>query len=70
MMDKRFFRQLVTLFSASSYCGELDKAGAMMSVDETLMCSLQILQHAEKKKSSAPRHEIPPRAMITKQAKK
>ena len=63
-------RQLVTLFSASSYCGEHDKAGATMSVGEALMCSLQILQPAEKKKSSAPRPEIPSRAMITKQAKK
>ena len=31
-------RQLVTLFSAPNYCGEFDNAGAMMSVDETLMC--------------------------------
>ncbi|KAF4697744.1 Serine/threonine-protein phosphatase PP1-gamma catalytic subunit [Perkinsus olseni] len=34
-------RQLVTLFSAPNYCGEFDNAGAMMSVDETLMCSFQ-----------------------------
>lgn len=37
-------RQLVTLFSAPNYCGEFDNAGAMMSVDETLMCSFQILK--------------------------
>ncbi|CAG8503953.1 14253_t:CDS:2, partial [Acaulospora morrowiae] len=43
-------RQLVTLFSAPNYCGEFDNAGAMMSVDETLMCSFQILKPAEKKK--------------------
>lgn len=30
-------------------CGEFDNAGAMMSVDETLMCSFQILKPAEKK---------------------
>eukprot|EP00912_Choanoflagellata_sp_UC4_P001996 UC4_evm1s1281 len=36
-------RQLVTIFSAPNYCGEFDNAGAMMSVDETLMCSFQIL---------------------------
>ncbi|KAB0371814.1 hypothetical protein FD755_016752, partial [Muntiacus reevesi] len=35
--------------SASSYCGELGKAGALMSVDETLVCCLQLLQPAEKK---------------------
>ncbi|EIE88121.1 hypothetical protein G6F46_010469 [Rhizopus delemar] len=42
-------RQLVTLFSAPNYCGEFDNAGAMMSVDESLMCSFQILKPAEKK---------------------
>ncbi|VDQ11222.1 unnamed protein product [Trichobilharzia regenti] len=43
-------RQLVTLFSAPNYCGEFDNAGAMMSVDETLTCSFQILKPADKKK--------------------
>ncbi|KAF9609317.1 hypothetical protein IFM89_015562 [Coptis chinensis] len=42
-------RQLVTIFSAPNYCGEFDNAGAMMSVDETLMCSFQILKPSEKK---------------------
>jgi serine/threonine-protein phosphatase PP1 catalytic subunit len=42
-------RQLVTLFSAPNYCGEFDNAGAMMSVDESLMCSFQILKPTEKK---------------------
>ena len=49
-------RQLVTIFSAPNYCGEFDNAGAMMSVDETLMCSFQVelpsndcsLRHHEK----------------------
>ncbi|KAI4835856.1 serine/threonine protein phosphatase PP1 [Plasmodium brasilianum] len=45
-------RQLVTLFSAPNYCGEFDNAGAMMSVDETLMCSFQILKPVEKKKTA------------------
>ncbi len=35
-------RQLVTLFSAPNYCGEFDNAGAMMSVDENLLCSFQV----------------------------
>ncbi|CAD6187783.1 unnamed protein product [Caenorhabditis auriculariae] len=43
-------RQLVTLFSAPNYCGEFDNAGSMMTVDETLMCSFQILKPADKKK--------------------
>lgn len=42
-------RQLVTVFSAPNYCGEFDNAGAMMSVDETLMCSFQILKPVEKR---------------------
>eukprot|EP00499_Haloplacidia_sp_CaronLabIsolate_P004966 CAMPEP_0196768828 /NCGR_PEP_ID=MMETSP1104-20130614/136_1 /TAXON_ID=33652 /ORGANISM="Cafeteria sp., Strain Caron Lab Isolate" /LENGTH=315 /DNA_ID=CAMNT_0042138903 /DNA_START=41 /DNA_END=988 /DNA_ORIENTATION=+ len=42
-------RQLVTLFSAPNYCGEFDNAGAMMSVDETLMCSFQILRPADRR---------------------
>ena len=39
-------RQLVTLFSAPNYCGEFDNAGAIMSIDETLMCSFHILKPA------------------------
>jgi len=42
-------RQLVTLFSAPNYCGEFDNAGGMMSVDEMLLCSFQILKPSEKK---------------------
>ncbi|ANB14386.1 type 1 serine/threonine-protein phosphatase catalytic subunit GLC7 [Sugiyamaella lignohabitans] len=41
-------RQLVTIFSAPNYCGEFDNAGAMMSLDENLTCSFQILRPAEK----------------------
>ena len=49
-------RQLVTLFSAPNYCGEFDNAGAMMSVDESLLCSFQILKPAEKKQKYASPH--------------
>jgi len=61
-------RQLVTIFSAPNYCGEFDNAGAMMSVDDTLMCSFQILRPAEKKGSrnagfgGGGRPQTPPRA--------
>lgn len=41
-------RQLVTIFSAPNYCGEFDNSGAMMSVDELLMCSFQILKPSDK----------------------
>ena len=37
-------RMLVTVFSAPNYCGEFDNSGAMMSVDENLICSFQILK--------------------------
>lgn len=42
-------RKLVTVFSAPNYCGEFDNAGAMMSVDDTLTCSFQILKSSDKK---------------------
>ncbi|CAA21222.1 Serine/threonine-protein phosphatase PP1-2 [Schizosaccharomyces pombe] len=42
-------RQLVTIFSAPNYCGEFDNVGAMMSVNEDLLCSFQILKPAEKR---------------------
>jgi len=44
-------RNLVTIFSAPNYCGEFDNSGAMMTVDENLMCSFQILKPANKAKS-------------------
>ncbi|KAK2091356.1 hypothetical protein P7K49_030640 [Saguinus oedipus] len=40
---------------------KFDNAGAMMIVDETLMCSFQILKPAEKKKPNATRPVTPPR---------
>ena len=43
----------MTVFSAPNYCGEFDNAGAMMSVDDTLMCSFQILKPAEKRGKGA-----------------
>ncbi|KAL9264478.1 Serine/threonine-protein phosphatase PP1 isozyme 2-like protein [Drosera capensis] len=42
-------KQLVTVFSAPNYCGDFDNAGAMMSVDENLMCSFQILKPSTKR---------------------
>mmetsp|Transcript_114862 Transcript_114862/g.256390 ORF Transcript_114862/g.256390 Transcript_114862/m.256390 type:complete len:304 (-) Transcript_114862:70-981(-) len=43
-------RQLITLFSAPNYCGEFDNAGAMMTIDETLMCSFKVLKPVKGKK--------------------
>jgi serine/threonine-protein phosphatase PP1 catalytic subunit len=35
-------RQLVTLWGAPNYKGEFDNAAAMMSVDETLLCTFHV----------------------------
>lgn len=42
-------RRLVTVFSAPAYCGEYDNAAGVMTVDENLTCSFQILKPADKK---------------------
>jgi serine/threonine-protein phosphatase PP1 catalytic subunit len=43
-------RQLITVFSAPNYCGEFDNAGAMMSIDESLMCSFKVLKPVKGKR--------------------
>ena len=43
-------KQLVTIFSAKNYCGDFDNDGAVMSVDETLMCSFKKLKPNSTKK--------------------
>lgn len=43
-------RKLITLFSAPNYCGEFDNAGAMMIIDESLMCSFKVLKPVKGKK--------------------
>lgn len=43
-------RSLVTLFSAPNYCGEFDNCGAMMTLDETLMCKFIILKPVKGKR--------------------
>lgn len=45
-------RRLVTIFSAPNYGGEFDNVGALLSVDESLVCSFEILKPAEKFSSS------------------
>ncbi len=37
-------KSLVTIFSVPNYCGEFDNNGAIMSVDENLMCSFLVLK--------------------------
>uniref|UniRef100_A0A7S1PQW8 Serine/threonine-protein phosphatase n=1 Tax=Alexandrium catenella TaxID=2925 RepID=A0A7S1PQW8_ALECA len=43
-------RQLVTVFSAPNYCREFDNAGAVMSIDENLLCSFKVLKPIINKK--------------------
>ena len=43
-------RQLVTVFSAPNYCGEFDNNGAIMDVDENLMCSFKVIKSEDKTK--------------------
>ncbi|OBZ90118.1 Serine/threonine-protein phosphatase PP-Z [Choanephora cucurbitarum] len=40
-------RSLVTVFSAPNYCGEFDNFGAIMSVNEDLLCSFELLTPAD-----------------------
>ncbi|KHG01786.1 Serine/threonine-protein phosphatase PP1 [Gossypium arboreum] len=42
-------RRLVTIFSAPNYGGEFDNAGALLSVNEDLVCSFEILKPADNK---------------------
>jgi serine/threonine-protein phosphatase PP1 catalytic subunit len=37
-------RKLVTVFSAPNYCGEFDNAGALLHINEDLMCSFKIVK--------------------------
>lgn len=46
-------RRLVTIFSAPNYGGEFDNAGALLSVDEGLVCSFEILKPIDNKASSS-----------------
>eukprot|EP00826_Nyctotherus_ovalis_P011146 TRINITY_DN1290_c0_g1_i2.p1 TRINITY_DN1290_c0_g1~~TRINITY_DN1290_c0_g1_i2.p1 ORF type:complete len:278 (+),score=67.24 TRINITY_DN1290_c0_g1_i2:219-1052(+) len=54
-------RQLVTIFSAPNYCGEFNNSGGMMTVDENLTCSFQVLKPAKKGISAAGRPLTPPK---------
>ena len=37
-------RSCITVFSAPNYCGEFDNSGAIMDVDEELMCSFKVIK--------------------------
>lgn len=46
-------RRLVTIFSAPNYGGEFDNAGALLSVDESLLCSFEILKPVDHKQPAS-----------------
>ena len=67
-------RSLVTVFSAPNYCGEFDNSGAMMKIDENLICSFQILKpmtqlanininNSDQKQQKLPRGVTPPKSL-------
>ena len=41
-------RSCITVFSAPNYCGEFDNSGAIMDVDEELMCSFKVIKGESK----------------------
>ncbi|CAK9292771.1 unnamed protein product [Gordionus sp. m RMFG-2023] len=54
-------RGLVTIFSAPNYCGVFDNAGGVLSIDNQLTCSFQILKPDKKNKSpTRDRRNTPP----------
>ncbi|XP_010674072.1 serine/threonine-protein phosphatase PP1 isozyme 9 [Beta vulgaris subsp. vulgaris] len=52
-------RRLVTIFSAPNYGGEFDNAGALLSVDEALVCSFEILKPRDQGSSSTQLKKVP-----------
>ncbi|KAG2316566.1 hypothetical protein Bca4012_067427 [Brassica carinata] len=52
-------RRLVTIFSAPNYGGEFDNAGALLSVDESLVCSFEIMKPAPASSSGHPLKKVP-----------
>lgn len=58
-------RRLVTLFSAPNYCGEFDNAGGIISVDENLMCSFQILKPSSRSSRFPARIPPPVNGIVT-----
>ena len=60
-------QKLVTVFSALNYCNQFDNAGAMILVDENLVCGFKVLVPKINNKSLSPmmykqliRNKIPP----------
>ncbi|KAJ7249915.1 serine/threonine-protein phosphatase PP1 [Mycena rebaudengoi] len=63
-------RHLVTIFSAPNYGGEFDNAGGIMTVDESLLCSFQILRPAQKTVRHTPSSGITKNSISSPKSKK
>jgi len=55
-------RGIVTVFSASNYCGEFDNCGAVLKINKDLLCSFVVFKPSEKgeMKKIAGRSSTPP----------
>ncbi|KAG8479582.1 hypothetical protein CXB51_029326 [Gossypium anomalum] len=51
-------RKLVTIFSAPNYGGDFDNAGALLSIDEALVCSFEILKPAATSGNKVPLKKV------------
>nr|QTK16928.1 protein phosphatase 1 transcript variant X6 [Nilaparvata lugens] len=51
-------QSLVTIFSAPNYCGEFDNAGALMAVDENLVCSFVLVKSSTDKENRSHKKEM------------
>lgn len=51
-------RKLVTIFSAPNYGGDFDNAGALLSIDEALVCSFEILKPAAPSGNKVPLKKV------------
>ena len=63
-------RQLCTVFSAPNYFGVYDNSGALMSVDDSLMCSFSILHARDPSRAAAAsNNSLRPKTPPTNQSK-
>merc|ERR1711957_1111531 len=55
-----FGEAIIKSFLKKNYCGEFDNSGALMSVDDSLMCSFSILKSTDKGQKFGGRPKTPP----------
>lgn len=50
-------KKLVTIFSAPNYLGKVDNDGAIVSVDGSLKCTIQVLEASKNQKLGSSQHK-------------